>query len=88
MVGRVEEGVSCNVWVMSGRERVASHRERMRAQGYRPVQVWVPDVRTPEFAAAAHRASLAIAHADATRDDQDFVDAVSELWQPVDGDDW
>ena len=27
------------------------HRERMRAAGLRPVQFWVPDTRTPEFAA-------------------------------------
>lgn len=31
--------------------KVARHRERMRAAGLRPVQFWVPDTRTPEFAA-------------------------------------
>ncbi len=82
------QSVSCNVVGVSSRERVASHRDRMRAQGYRPVQVWVPDVRTPESAAAAHRASRARAAADTTGDDQAFVVAVTELWQPTDGDDW
>ena len=31
--------------------KVARHRERMRAAGLRPIQFWVPDTRTPEFAA-------------------------------------
>lgn len=60
----------------------------MRRRGYRPIQVWVPDVRTPEFAVEAHRAADAMAAADAVGDDQDFVDAVSTLWQPGDGDEW
>jgi hypothetical protein len=31
--------------------KVARHRERMRAAGLRPVQFWVQDTRSPEFAA-------------------------------------
>ena len=31
--------------------KTTRHRERMRAAGLRPVQFWVPDTRTPEFAA-------------------------------------
>ena len=31
--------------------KVARHRQRMRAAGLRPVQFWVPDTRSPEFAA-------------------------------------
>jgi hypothetical protein len=61
----------------AGRRRVAAHRERLRAQGLRPVQIWVPDVRAPGFAAEAHRqAALTNASAHA-RDDQEFVDAIS-----------
>lgn len=30
--------------------KVARHRERMRAAGLRPVQFWVHDTRSPEFA--------------------------------------
>ncbi|PZF83842.1 antitoxin MazE family protein [Jiangella anatolica] len=54
--------------------RVRAHRERLRAQGLRPLQIWVPDVTSPEFAAEAHRQSvLAAASADAA-DDQAFAD--------------
>ena len=37
------------------------HRRRLRAQGLRPIQIWVPDVRAPAFKAKAHRQSLAVA---------------------------
>jgi hypothetical protein len=31
------------------------HRERMRAAGLRPVQFWVPDTRSPDFAARVRK---------------------------------
>lgn len=58
-------------------KRVREHRRRLRAQGLRPVQIWVPDVRSPEFTREAHRQSAAVAasrHADV---DQQFIDAIS-----------
>lgn len=65
---------------MAVRERVSAYRARMRAQGLRPVQIWVPDVRSPEFAHEAHRQSKLVAAADRASDDMDFVEAVSEDW--------
>ncbi len=56
------------------------HRRRLRAQGLRPVQIWVPDVHAPEFAAEAHRQSAAIASSEHEADDQAFVDAISVDW--------
>lgn len=61
----------------STRDRVRQHRERLRRQGLRPVQIWVPDVRAPEFVAEAHRQSVAIATSEGEADDQAFVDAIS-----------
>lgn len=61
----------------STRERVQEHRKKLRQQGLRPVQIWVPDVRAPEFAAEAHRQSAKIAASEMEGDDQAFVDAVS-----------
>ena len=57
------------------------YRQRMREQGLRPIQIWVPDVRAPEFVAEAHRQSAAIAVSENESADQAFVDAVS-----IDGD--
>lgn len=52
----------------------------MRAEGLRPVQIWVPDVRSPEFAAEAHRQSLLVANAALETDDMEFVEQISEDW--------
>jgi Protein of unknown function (DUF3018) len=60
------------------RRRVRVHRQRLRAQGLRPVQIWVPDVTAEGFAAEAHRQSRAVSASDAADDDQAFVDSVSE----------
>lgn len=62
----------------SNAARVRAHRERLRAQGLRPVQLWVPDVRSAEFARLAHAQSLALADSSAEHDDQAFIDAVGE----------
>jgi DNA-binding LacI/PurR family transcriptional regulator len=58
-------------------DRVRSYRDRLRAQGLRPVQIWVPDTRSPRFAAEAHRQSAAVATSEQANDDQAFVDALS-----------
>ena len=63
----------------SSNRKVRAHRARLRRQGLRPIQIWVPDVRAPAFRAEAHRQSLAIARSPAAADDQKFVDAVS-VW--------
>jgi hypothetical protein len=57
--------------------RVRDHRRRLRAQGLRPVQIWVPDVRSPEFTRAAHRQSAAVATSEHASEDQAFIDALS-----------
>jgi hypothetical protein len=63
----------------SSRAKVREHRERLRAQGLRPIQIWVPDVRSPSFKAEAHRQSLAVATSAQEYDDQAFIDSVSIL---------
>lgn len=63
----------------SSREKVRAHRERLREQGLRPIQIWVPDVRAPGFPAQAHRQSRKVAESDHAYDDQAFIDSVSEL---------
>lgn len=34
------------------------YRQKMRAMGLRPVQIWVPDIRQPGFAEECRRQSL------------------------------
>jgi hypothetical protein len=45
----------------SSRTKVAAHRARLRAKGLRPIQIWVPDVRSPEFKAEAERQARLVA---------------------------
>jgi hypothetical protein len=68
-----------NTKKVSSRDKVRSHRERLRAQGLRPIQIWVPDTRSPRFAAEARRQCKLIAESPREADDQAFVDSVSLL---------
>jgi hypothetical protein len=64
------------------REAVLRYRERMRRAGYRLVPLWVPDTRSPRFAALCRRHSrLASRHA---QEDE----TLRELESLHDGDDW
>ena len=62
----------------STRDRVRGHRERLRRQGLRPIQIWVPDTRSAAFAAEAHRQSAAVARSRYEATDQAFIDAISD----------
>jgi len=61
----------------SSREKVRAHREKLRRQGLRPIQIWVPDVRSRKFVTEAHRQSLLVARAASERRDQDWIDRIS-----------
>ncbi|WP_157156231.1 antitoxin MazE-like protein [Diaminobutyricimonas sp. LJ205] len=65
---------------MAVNDRVSEYRRRMRERGLRPVQIWVPDVRTEAFAAEARRQASLIAQADRLSDDQEFIESVSTTW--------
>jgi hypothetical protein len=58
---------------------VQEHRKRLRKLGLRPIQIWVPDVRSKAFRAEAPRQSLLVATSPHAQEDQAFIDAVS-LW--------
>jgi Protein of unknown function (DUF3018) len=60
------------------RVKVREHRQRLRQRGLRPIQIWVPDVRSPAFRSEARRQSLAVAASSSERADQAFIDAISE----------
>lgn len=88
-MSQAERYVTCNAGLevvmsdsdrkKSTRERVRAHRRRLRRQGLRPIQIWVPDVRSESFRAEAHRQSLAVAESSYAQEDQAFIDSVSEF---------
>jgi len=63
---------------VKSRDKVRAHRDRLRRRGLRPIQIWVPDVRSRTFAREAHRQSLLVGNHASEREEQNFVDAVSE----------
>ena len=62
------------------RQKVQAHRQRLRAQGLRPIQIWVPDTRSPAFAKEARRQSRLVASSPGEAEDQAFIDSISELF--------
>lgn len=58
--------------------RVEAYRARLRAQGLRPLQIWVPDVRTKQFLRQAHLQSLAVAKSNYAHDDQSFIESITD----------
>lgn len=62
----------------SSREKVRAYRARLRAQGLRPIQIWVPDVNSPSFEAEIRRECRLIATSSQDAEDQAFVDSLAE----------
>ncbi|MGH9494695.1 MAG: antitoxin MazE family protein [Candidatus Sulfotelmatobacter sp.] len=62
----------------SSKLKVRKHREQLRRQGLRPLQIWVPDVLSPSFRTAARKQSKAVAERERA-DDLAFIAAVSDL---------
>ncbi|MEA3047101.1 MAG: hypothetical protein QOJ53_1433 [Sphingomonadales bacterium] len=61
---------------LTNRERVARRRAALRAQGLRPKQIWVPDVRRPGFWEEIQSEMAAIAASDREREDLAFVESL------------
>jgi hypothetical protein len=53
------------------------YRERLRAAGLRPIQVWVPDVRTPGFKARLRRQVAALDH-EHEAEIMDFIERLAD----------
>lgn len=62
-------------------ERVQKHRTNLRASGLRPVQIWVPDTRRPDFAEECRRQTLLVIQSDRTDFKlQEFMDeAIADI---------
>ena len=67
----------------TGAQRVQRRRDKLRAAGLRPVQIWVPDTRAPGFAAECVRQMQNVRNAE-TPNSQ----AEDEAWFAVSADAW
>ena len=63
-------------------QRMASRRERLRAQGLRPVQHWVPDLRDPSVVADLKRQAKLMAQHPQNAELDDWLD------KAIDWDEW
>lgn len=67
---------------------VQRRRDKLRAMGLRPVQIWVPDTTAPGYAAEAARQGRLLAEWEASqagREEMAFWEALaSEAWDELD----
>ena len=67
---------------LSTTEKAAKYRERLRAQGLRPVQIWVPDTRSKTLVEEVRRQSLRVSQKDESdlMDELDMAASQTEEW--------
>jgi len=66
---------------MTATERVASYRARLREKGFKPIQVWVPNVTAPGFTAEVRRQAALIAEGECVDGIDEWIEAqTAELW--------
>ncbi len=81
--------VTCNkkggIYIMATpiAERVQKRRAALRKAGLRPIQLWVPDTRRPEFADECRRQSKLAAQADMA--DIELLDFMDNALADVEG---
>lgn len=63
--------------------RVQKRREALRQAGLRPIQLWVPDTRRPNFAEECHRQSALLKNDPQEREILDWIEteADTEGWE-------
>ncbi len=57
-------------------DKMRTYRAKLRRQGLRPVQLWVPDTRAPGFAEALRRQSLIVSRSPGEERDIAFVEGL------------
>ncbi len=62
----------------SHQENIRRYRERMRAKGFRAIQLWVPDTRSPEFAEECRHQSLLVANDPAEQQLMEELEALQD----------
>ena len=55
---------------LSASEKTAKFREKLRAQGLRPIQIWVPDIRSKILVEEVRRQSMTVSG----KEESDFMD--------------
>ncbi|EPC03564.1 hypothetical protein L861_18690 [Litchfieldella anticariensis FP35 = DSM 16096] len=59
-------------------DRVRRRRDALRAHGLRPIQIWVPDTRSPDFARQCREQSAALRDDAQEREILDWIEEISD----------
>ena len=59
-------------------QRVKRHRDKLRSEGLRPAQLWVPNTRDPDFIAECRRQSLALMNDPAETEILDWMERTAD----------
>ena len=59
-------------------ERVRKHREQLRAEGLKPVQIWLPDTRSERFRRKCEQESLSLTADPLEADTLDWIAEVAD----------
>jgi hypothetical protein len=62
----------------SSASKVRQHRAKLRAQGLRPIQIWVPDVNDPKIQEQMRREARLIAQSPQEKEELAFIDSLFE----------
>lgn len=65
---------------LSAGQKMSQYRRRLRAAGLRPIQIWVPDTRSPAMAEELRRQSLLASAGPDESAALDFIEAVAD-WE-------
>jgi hypothetical protein len=67
------------------RELTIEERQKLLSEGYKPMEIWVPDLSDPAILARAEAEAKRIAAADREEDIADWIEAVQkDMWEGED----
>ena len=65
-------------------DKMRSYRARLRKQGLRPIQIWVPDCNAPGFKELLHKQIASLNPAD----EADVMNFIESVQIPLDDETW
>lgn len=63
---------------LTPKQKQQQYRRRLRRQGLRPVQIWVPDTRTEGFAGECRKQALRASRGTQEKEALNFIEAVAD----------
>jgi Protein of unknown function (DUF3018) len=63
---------------ITSREKQRRFRSRLRSQGLRPVQIWVPDARAPGFAEECRRQAQRVNRSAGERETLELIEKIAD----------